>query len=44
MTTLASIADTLGTTWWSIICFVAGALIGPPLWAWVKTLLPWTKK
>ena len=48
MTTLAAIADsvssTLGTTWWSILCFIAGALIGPPLWEFIKGLLPWKKK
>jgi hypothetical protein len=27
--------------WWSVICFVAGALIGVPLWGWVRTKLPW---
>lgn len=33
----------LGTAWWSVLMFVAGALIGPMLWKWVSTKMPWTK-
>lgn len=36
-------SEFLGTTWWSILMFVAGALIGAPLWKWVSTKLPWNK-
>ena len=36
-------ADFLGTAWWSVLMFVAGALIGAPLWKWVSTKLPWNK-
>lgn len=36
-------ADFLGTIWWSVLMFVAGALIGAPLWGWVKTKFPWNK-
>lgn len=36
-------ADILGTTWWSILMFVAGAAIGTPLWNWVSKKLPWNK-
>jgi hypothetical protein len=36
-------ADFLGTTWWSVLMFVAGALVGTPLWAWVSKKLPWNK-
>jgi hypothetical protein len=36
-------ADFLGTTWWSVLMFVAGALIGTPLWGWIKTKFPWNK-
>lgn len=35
--------DFLGTIWWSVLMFVAGALIGTPLWKWVSTKLPWGK-
>ena len=28
---LAMMSDFLGTAWWSILCFVAGGLIGAPL-------------
>ena len=32
----------LGTLWWSALMFIAGAVIGVPLWKWVKTKLPWS--
>jgi len=41
MNTLAFLGDTLGTVWWSILCFVGGALIGVPVWNWLKTKMPW---
>jgi len=41
--TLGFISETLGTVWWSIICFGAGALIGVPLFNWLKTKMPWNK-
>ena len=31
----------LGTIFYTVVIFVAGALIGNPLWNWVKTKLPW---
>lgn len=31
----------LGTVFFAIVVFIAGALIGAPLWAWLKTKLPW---
>ncbi len=34
----------LGTIWWSVLMFVAGALIGTPLWGWAKSFMPWNKK
>lgn len=34
----------LGTLFYSVVVFVAGALIGGPLWAWVNKKLPWNKK
>ena len=40
-------AHILGTTWWTLGiaggAFVAGALIGPPLWQWAGKFLPWNK-
>jgi len=33
----------LGTVWWSALMFVAGALVGMPLWNWAKTKMPWNK-
>lgn len=37
-------SSTLGTVFYSITVFVAGALIGNPLWTWVNAKLPWNKK
>ena len=31
----------LGTVFYTVVIFVAGALIGTPLWNWVKSKLPW---
>ena len=33
----------LGTVFYTVVVFVGGALIGTPLWNWVKTKLPWNK-
>ena len=33
----------LGTAWFCTLCFVAGAIIGPPLWKWVGNFLPWNR-
>jgi hypothetical protein len=37
-------SSTLGTVFYSIVLFVAGALIGAPLWEWTSKFFPWTKK
>jgi len=37
-------SSTLGTVFYSVVVFVAGALIGVPLWSWVNSKFPWTKK
>lgn len=37
-------ADFLGTTWWTVLVFVAGAAVGPSLWRWVSGFLPWNRK
>ncbi len=34
----------LGTVFFTVVVFVAGALIGAPLWNWVSKMLPWNKK
>ena len=31
----------LGTVFYTVVIFGAGALIGTPLWNWVKSKLPW---
>jgi hypothetical protein len=36
-------SSTLGTVFYSVVIFVAGALIGAPLWKWVDKKLPWNK-
>ncbi len=33
----------LGTVFYTVVVFVAGALIGTPLWSWLKTKMPWNK-
>jgi len=33
----------LGTIWWSVLMFVAGTVLGAPLWTWAKGYLPWNK-
>ncbi len=37
------INSTLGTIFFSIVIFIAGALVGNPLWTWVKGKLPWNR-
>lgn len=37
------LSSTLGTVFFSVVVFVAGALIGQPLWNWVNKKLPWNK-
>jgi len=36
------LSSALGTVFYSIVVFVAGALIGTPLWNWLKTKMPWS--
>ena len=35
--------DMLGTVWFSALVFVAGALVGTPLWNWTRKHFPWNK-
>jgi len=37
------LSSTLGTIFYTVVVFVAGALIGTPLWNWVSEKLPWNK-
>jgi hypothetical protein len=37
------LSSTLGTIFYSIVLFAAGALIGAPLWSWVSKKFPWNK-
>lgn len=40
---MQTLSEILGTTFYTIVVFIAGALIGTPLWNWVKKFLPWNK-
>lgn len=33
----------LSVVWWSVLMFVAGALVGGPAWKWLSAKLPWNK-
>lgn len=37
------LSSTLGTIFYTITVFVAGALVGAPLWNWISAKLPWNK-
>ncbi len=37
-------SSALGTLFYTVTVFVAGAFIGKPLWDWVSAKLPWNKK
>jgi len=36
------ISGGLGTVFFTVVVFIAGALIGAPLWNWMKTKMPWS--
>jgi len=38
-----STSSVLGTVFYTICIFVAGAVIGQGLWKWVQKFLPWNK-
>tara|TARA_Y100000004_G_scaffold60803_1_gene68027 strand:+ start:62 stop:196 length:135 start_codon:yes stop_codon:yes gene_type:complete len=42
-TTLATVSGFLGTIWFTALVFIAGTVIGAPLWNWAKGYLPWNK-
>ena len=33
----------LGTVFFTVVVFIAGALIGAPMWTWMKTKMPWSR-
>jgi len=33
----------LGTVFYSVVIFVAGAFIGAPMWGWLKQKFPWNQ-
>jgi hypothetical protein len=37
------IDSTLGTVFYSMVVFMVGAMIGKPMWCWMKSKLPWSK-
>lgn len=37
------LSSTLGTVFYTAVVFVAGALIGAPLWKWLSAKFPWNK-
>jgi hypothetical protein len=39
----AFISGWLGTVFYTVVVFGAGALIGAPMWNWMKTKMPWSK-
>jgi len=43
MTTLAALDGFLGTFWFIGLVFIAGTVIGAPLWNWVKDKFPWNQ-
>tara|TARA_Y100000310_G_C20595812_1_gene770431 strand:- start:157 stop:288 length:132 start_codon:yes stop_codon:yes gene_type:complete len=43
MTTLANVEGFFGTIWFMGLVFIAGAVIGTPLWNWVKKYFPWNQ-
>jgi len=36
------LSSALGTVFFTVVVFTAGALIGRPLYTWVVSKLPWT--
>ena len=38
---METLHSALGTVFYSVVVFTAGALVGVPLWNWLKTKMPW---
>jgi len=37
------IHSALGTVFYTIVVFVAGALVGVPVWNWLRSKFPWNR-
>lgn len=37
------LSSAVGTVFYTIVVFIAGALLGVPLWNWASKKLPWNK-
>lgn len=37
------LSSTLGTIFYTLVVFTAGAFIGKPLWDWASKWFPWNK-
>jgi hypothetical protein len=33
----------LGTVWFTALVFIAGSLVGAPMWNWMRKHFPWNK-
>ena len=40
---MEALQSALGTVFYSIVVFVAGAAFGVPAWAWVRKFFPWNR-
>ena len=40
---METLRNALGTGSFAVIVFIAGALIGPPMWKWLNAKMPWSK-
>ena len=36
------VSSGLGTVFFTVVVFVAGALIGAPMWNWIAKKMPWS--
>jgi hypothetical protein len=37
------LANLFGTVWFTVLVFISGAVVGMPLWNWVRKYFPWNK-
>ncbi len=40
---MEAIHNALGTVFYTVVVFIAGAFIGKPLWDWASKKFPWNK-
>ena len=38
------LSSTMGTMFYSVVVFMAGAMIGRPMWNWMYAKMPWSDK